>query len=601
MKTVNFPTLLKKSLPFMYLLAVALTVLIGVIGYSTSRQIQTTITQQFNQQQLILARKISNHIQYQIASLQKTLLGLRKVWELNGLPVGASPREFLGQHQQILTGDVLAIMILDRQGKPVWITQDPSWKPQEIPLPAPTSLAPYLPSALAPNRIWVGRTFPLAGKWVLPMMAPFGKKGELGKEVQGALVLILDAVHLAKDATYGVVSGNTGYAWVINSQGILLDHYEADFVGRSIFEVRQARNPNISYSAIDTLTREKLLQKQEGTSKYISGWHRNQLTKTEKLIAYTPIPFYETPDRALRAQPLPADEYWSVALVAPIEEVSGLICSLNLQQFLLIGIFQLLIIIGTGMLVFISNRWSSALAREVDRKTEELKKSQEKLIYSERLAAVGSMASHVSHEIKNPLIAIGGMAHRLKRSPNLSDQEKDKLDLIISEIGRLENMLIEVRDFTRPTTPRKIKGALNPLLQELAGLFNDLIKEQHIELNLDLDSRLPDFSFDPDQVKQVLMNLIKNAVEAMPEGGRLSIKTRLEKDQALVDITDTGRGFEKDHQANLFRPFYTTKKKGTGLGLAVSYKIVHDHNGDIIVDSQTGRGTSLVVQLPIKG
>ena len=599
MKTTSFATLLKKSLPFMYLLAVALTLLIGVIGYSTSKQIQATITEQFNHQQLILARKISNHVQYQVSSLQKTLLGLRKVWELNGIPAGTAPQDFLKQHQQILTGDVLAIMILDRQGKPVWKTQDPSWEPSEIRLPLPESLADYLPSALVPNRIWVGRTMPLAGKWVLPMVAPFGRTGNGESEVRGAIVMILDAIHLAKDATYGVVSGSTGYAWVINPQGILLDHFEADFVGRSIFEVRKARNPNISYSAIDTLTREKLLKKLEGTSKYISGWHRNQLTKTEKLIAYTPIPFYETPDGSRRAPPLPTEEYWSVALVAPIEEVSGLVRSLNRQEFLLIGIFQLLIIVGTGLFVFISSRWSSTLTIEVDRKTEELKKSQEKLVHSERLAAVGSMASHVSHEIKNPLIAIGGLAQQLKRSANLGDREKEKLDLIANEVRRLENMLIEVRDFTRPTTPRKIKGAINPLIQEIMALMKPVFTDQNLEIQVDLEPRLPEFEFDPEQLKQVLLNLIKNAAEAMTAGGRLRVKTYLLAPNVFIEISDTGKGITPEHLTNLFRPFFTTKKKGTGLGLAVSYKIIHDHNGDIQVASDVNQGTRMVVQLPL--
>ena len=158
----------------------------------------------------------------------------------------------------------------------------------------------------------------------------------------------------------------------------------------------------------------------------------------------------------------------------------------------------------------------------MDRKTEELKKSQEKLIHAERLAAVGSMASHVSHEIKNPLIAIGGLAHQVKRSPNLNDREKEKLDLIINEIGRLENMLIEVRDFTRPTTPRKIKGAINPLIQDILALMLPVFTDQKIETRLDLDPHLPEFDFDPEQLKQVLLNLIKNAAEAMTPAGELS-------------------------------------------------------------------------------
>ena len=260
------------------------------------------------------------------------------------------------------------------------------------------------------------------------------------------------------------------------------------------------------------------------------------------MIAYTPIPFYETPERKGSAQPLLAEEFWSVALVAPIEEVSGLIRSLNIRQFILFGIFQLLIIFGTGMLVFFSNRWSSTLTIEVNRKTEELKKSQEKLVHSERLAAVGSMASHVSHEIKNPLIAIGGLAQQLKRSATLGDREKEKLDLIAKEVSRLENMLIDVRDFTRPTTPRKIKGAINPLIREILTLMKPVFTDQKIEIQIDLDPHLPEFEFDPEQLKQVLLNLIKNAAEAMTAGGRLGIKTYTREQNVFIEISDTGQG-----------------------------------------------------------
>ena len=599
MRNIPFPSLLKKLLPLVYVGALALTVLIAYVGYSTSRQAQEIITSQFNHQQLILARKISDHIQNQISHLQQSLLAVRETWPADPRASRQASAEILGQHRQLLSGEVLSLMVLNGQGQPVWRLQDPSWTPKEVPLPELKTLGPFLPNPLSPNRVWVGRTFSLAGKWVLPLMVPLAGQTDRETGVQGAVVFILDAIQIAKKATFGVVSGSTGYAWVINPQGILLDHFENEFVGRSIFEVRKARNPQLSYKMIDDLTRRELLQKKEGTAQYLSGWHRGKLAPTEKLIAYTPIPFYETPERRGRPQPLLAEEFWSVALVAPIEEVSGLIRSLNIRQFLLIGIFQLLIIFGTGMLVFISSRWSDSLTIEVDRKTEELKKSQEKLIHSERLAAVGSMASHVSHEIKNPLIAIGGLAQQLKRSANLGDREKEKLDLITKEVSRLENMLIEVRDFTRPTTPRKIKGAVNPLIREVLDLMKPVFTDQKIEIQVDLDPRLPEFEFDPEQLKQVLLNLIKNAAEAMTAGGRLSVKTYPLKPNVFIEISDTGKGINPENLGNLFRPFFTTKKKGTGLGLAVSYKIIQDHNGDIQVASEVNQGTRMVVQLPL--
>jgi two-component system, NtrC family, sensor histidine kinase HydH len=599
MKNIPFPILLKKMLPLIYVAALALTVLIAYLGYSTSRQAQEIITSQFNQQQLILARKISDHIQNQISHLQKSLLAIRETWQADKKTSEQASTGILCQYRQLLSADVLSLMVLNGQGHPVWRLQNPNWTPKEIPLPELNALEPFLPNPLLPDRVWIGRTFSLAGKWVLPMMVPFPDRKEQGSGVQGAIVFILDAIQIVKKATSGVVSGRTGYAWVINPQGVLFDHIEKEFVGLSLYDVRKAGNVPLSYKIIDDSTLRELLQKKEGTGEYLSGWHRNKLTKTAKLIAYTPIPFYETPERKGPPQPLLAEEFWSVALVAPIEEVSGLIRSLNIRQFLLFGIFQLLIILGTGMLVYFSSRWSSTLTMEVNRKTEELKKSQEKLIHSERLAAVGSVASHVSHEIKNPLIAIGGLAQQLKRSANLEEREKGKLDLITQEVSRLEHMLIGVRDFTRPTTPRKIKGAINPLIREVLDLMKPIFSDQKIEIQEDLDPHLPEFEFDPEQLKQVLLNLIKNAAEAMTAGGRLGVRTYKLEQNMFIEISDTGKGISPEHLSNLFRPFFTTKKKGTGLGLAVSYKLVQDHNGDIQVSSEVNQGTRVVVQLPL--
>ena len=281
-------------------------------------------------------------------------------------------------------------------------------------------------------------------------------------------------------------------------------------------------------------------------------------------------------------------------------EISGLVRSLNFQQFILIGIFQILIIMGTGFFVLISSRWSRYLSLEVEQKTEELKKSQEKLVHSERLAAVGSMASHVSHEIKNPLIAIGGLAQQLKRSPHLDEKEKGKLELITTEVSRLEKILIEVRDFTRPTTPSKVKADINQVFRELIQLSSPVLQENGIQIQASLDDSLPAFCFDPGQMKQVFINLMKNAAEAMPEGGTLSVMTRKERQGVMIQIADTGTGIDAKVKENLFRPFMTTKKKGTGLGLAVSSKLIQDHNGDIKLESEVDFGTTVIIRLPLE-
>jgi two-component system, NtrC family, sensor histidine kinase HydH len=599
MRKIDFPVFFKKSLPLVYTSAFLLTLLIGFIGYSTSKKIQRVMINQFNQQQLILARKISDLIQNQMAYLETTLLELKKIGESKNLQVLIRTDGLLSQYRNLLSGDVLAILIVDWDGKPLAQNRLPGWNPRQIPLPSPSSFSMYQETRSFSNRIWVGNTFFLEDKWVLPIGVPLERK-EFGQDrIGGAIFFILDAIHMAQKATQGVVSGKTGYAWIINRKGIFLDHYEKDFIGQSIFLVRKAKFPQMSFKKIDDLTRDKLLQKKEGTSTYVSGWHRSRRARTEKLIAFTPIPFYETPDGSRHQTPIKASEFWSVAVVAPTAEISGLVWSLNFQQILLIVIFQFCIILGTGLWVVISNRWSHYLTIEIEKKTRQLKRSHEKLIQTERLAAVGSMASHVSHEIKNPLIAIGGMAHQLKRSPLLGEKEKEKLELITAEINRLEKLLLEVRDFTRPITPQKVKAQINTILDDIIGLFGPVLTEQHIQVKRSLNTNLPNGFFDPGQIKQVFLNLIKNAVEAMPEGGTLTLQTDLTQQGILIKISDTGSGIDPQIREQLFRPFVSSKKKGTGLGLAVSYKLVQDHNGDIQVDS-SGQGTTMTVILPLE-
>ncbi len=161
-------------------------------------------------------------------------------------------------------------------------------------------------------------------------------------------------------------------------------------------------------------------------------------------------------------------------------------------------------------------------------------------------------------------------------------------------------MLIDVRDLP-PATPRKMKGAINPLIREILTLMKPVFSDQEIEIQIDLDPNLPEFEFDPDQLKQVLLNLIKNAAEAMTaRRPPVDIKTHTREQNVFIEISDTGQGISPEHLGNLFRPFFTTKKKGTGLGLA-TYKLVQDHNGDIRVNSEVNQGTRVVVQLPLQG
>jgi two-component system sensor histidine kinase HydH len=219
-------------------------------------------------------------------------------------------------------------------------------------------------------------------------------------------------------------------------------------------------------------------------------------------------------------------------------------------------------------------------------------------VRSERFAAIGEAAAYVSHEIKNPLMVIGGLARQVENKegePSL----KEKLHIIQSEVQRLENFLGDLRDFTRPATPVMQKMNINEVIHDVDVLMQEEAKNRDINLVEQLDPHLPPLQADPNQMKQVLLNLVKNAFEAMDSGGQIVLASGAEDNQVWFSVKDTGGGMPPDVLEKIFNPFFTTKKKGTGLGLAVIHKIVADHHGSVSVQSLPDQGTTFQVKLPV--
>jgi len=171
---------------------------------------------------------------------------------------------------------------------------------------------------------------------------------------------------------------------------------------------------------------------------------------------------------------------------------------------------------------------------------------EEKLLKSERLAAVGETVTRITHEIKNPLLIIGGFARQLRKVPGLDAKSQQKLSIIAEEVGRLETLMAEMRDFVRPPVAKKSLGQIEPVLDEVLELFADTLKEHHIEVQRIIEGPLPPTSFDPQQIHQVLVNLLKNALEAMPRGGTLTITSRVEGPNLEISVTDTGEGMSPE-------------------------------------------------------
>jgi signal transduction histidine kinase len=220
------------------------------------------------------------------------------------------------------------------------------------------------------------------------------------------------------------------------------------------------------------------------------------------------------------------------------------------------------------------------------------------VLQSERLAAVGNTVTHIAHEIKNPLLIIGGFARQLLKLPALEDKARQKLAIIAEEVGHLETMVAEMRDFVRRPQAEKRPGQIGAALAEVLELFADTLEEHHITVRRVEEGPLPLVSFDPKQVRQVLINLVKNAMEAMPRGGEITIASRVQGDQVEIAVTDTGEGMSSEVAANIFQPYFTTKEKGTGLGLAICQSIIGEHGGAILVDSTPGRGSTFTIRLP---
>jgi two-component system sensor kinase FixL len=229
----------------------------------------------------------------------------------------------------------------------------------------------------------------------------------------------------------------------------------------------------------------------------------------------------------------------------------------------------------------------------------EYKEMEKRLLQSERLAAVGNTVTHIAHEIKNPLMIIGGFARQLLRTPNLDDQANRKLSIIAEEVSHLEEMVAEMRDFIRPSLAQKQPGQILDTLQEALELFHDTFEEHHITVCQREETLLPPLSFDPRKMRQVFINLLKNALEAMPQGGKITITSRIRDTSAEIRLADTGAGMTREVAENIFQPYFTTKKKGTGLGLAICQSIIQEHGGTISVDSAPGQGTVFIIQLPL--
>ncbi len=246
-----------------------------------------------------------------------------------------------------------------------------------------------------------------------------------------------------------------------------------------------------------------------------------------------------------------------------------------------------------------------AMQVELNERMEAQRSAENRLIQAAKLAAVGEMAAGIAHELNNPLTSVMGFAElALEEIPETSDTRKD-LEMVVRESVRARDVVRRLLDFARQSESTRSRSSLNEVVDDVVALSRHLIHTSGVELILDLHDDLPWVTMDANQIKQVLLNLVHNALQAMPEGGEMEISTmshtRDGRAGILVSVRDTGVGITQVNQSRIFEPFFTTKgdQGGTGLGLSVTYGIITDHGGQIDVESQPGKGSLFKVWLPL--
>ncbi|MBG0773214.1 two-component system sensor histidine kinase NtrB [Oleidesulfovibrio alaskensis] len=222
---------------------------------------------------------------------------------------------------------------------------------------------------------------------------------------------------------------------------------------------------------------------------------------------------------------------------------------------------------------------------------------ERKLHQSEKMAAIGELATYIAHEIRNPLFAIGGFANALLRSPSLDDNAREKARIILEESRRLDTILRSTMNFAKPSDPRRGDVDMNHIVRDTMGLMRLNDEKRSITTGVDLTEPLPLARGDADMTKQCLINLVKNAQEAMPRGGSLTVRTGMKQRGIFIQVEDTGTGIPEEIRENVFSPFFSTKDKGAGLGLAMTKKLIEEMGGAVELQTAEGKGTSVTLFL----
>ncbi|MBW2574537.1 MAG: MCP four helix bundle domain-containing protein [Deltaproteobacteria bacterium] len=245
------------------------------------------------------------------------------------------------------------------------------------------------------------------------------------------------------------------------------------------------------------------------------------------------------------------------------------------------------------------------LIKEYDQTQSELEKSREYLLQSEKMALVGKLAAGTSHSIRNPLTSVKMRLFSLSRSLDLDGDQKEDFDVISKEIGHIDNIVQNFLEFSRPPRLELQSVSLSDIVDQTVRLLRHRLESYEVSVTIQRSKKLPKIQADPEQLKEVLVNIVVNACEAMENGGTIVLREEEGFIESLgrvviISINDNGPGIPEDILKKIFEPFFTTKEEGTGLGLSIATRIIEEHRGWLDVRFEEGQGTTFIITMPIK-
>jgi two-component system, NtrC family, sensor histidine kinase HydH len=270
-------------------------------------------------------------------------------------------------------------------------------------------------------------------------------------------------------------------------------------------------------------------------------------------------------------------------------------------QYVEIGMF---FVIGglTGILADDERKQRKKVEETARKLTEvyaQLQASFEQLRRADRLSALGELSAGLAHEIRNPLGSVEGAVQILRRQELPAETRREFGDLAQKEVNRLKGLVTNFLDFARPQTPKRAPAAPSQLLESVSKLATELAKMSGVQVHIETAASVPAVSVDPEQMKQVLLNLAINAIQAMPSGGEVLLRATRTEESVVIEVRDEGVGIPPEDLERVFNPFVTTRADGTGLGLSIAYQIVSQHGGHIAAQRNPERGMTFRVTLPL--